>query len=191
MLAKTATLIPYNITVYDAKFMGVYLKSFNDGQEKHIDLSYNSDAEHVDVITSMKGLFSVRVYCYACHKRFSTVKHLCAASSCTECRMPKCRNRASTAFNTDFFGQQTCSTYRCQTCGLSLKSQLCLDAHLTQRICSYFWVQSYCFPALGVHSSMQQKTMRYLFSILRFLTRKETRVFCTEPQETGTCSPGD
>ena len=81
MLAKTATLKPYNITVYDAKFMGVYLKSFNDGQEKHIDLLYNSNAEHVDVITSMKGLFSVRFYCYACHKGFSTVKHLCAASS--------------------------------------------------------------------------------------------------------------
>ena len=74
MLAKTATLIPYNMT----------------------------DAEHVNVITSMKGLFSVRFYCYACHKRFSTVKHLCAASSCTECRMPKCRNRASTPFNTNF-----------------------------------------------------------------------------------------
>ena len=103
--------------------MVVYLKSFNNGQEKQIDLSDNSAAENIDVITSMTGLFSIWFYSYACHKGVSTVKHFCAASSCAECRMPKCRNRASTAFNTDFCGQQTCSTYRCQTCGIFLKKR--------------------------------------------------------------------
>ena len=103
--------------------MGVHLKSFNDGQKKHIDLLNISAAENIDVITSMKDLFSIWFYSYASHKGVSTGKHFCAASSCAECRMPKCRNRASTAFNTDFCGQQTCSTYRCQTCGILLKKR--------------------------------------------------------------------
>ena len=57
---NSATLTPKNITVCDAKFMGVYSKRFNDDQNKHIDLLYNSDAENVDVIRSVKGSLTVR-----------------------------------------------------------------------------------------------------------------------------------
>ena len=85
-IAATPVFNNVNITIYDRNFMGVYLKSFNDHKELHVDLLYDRESGHVDVIKSMKGLFSCRFYCYACHKGYSCVKHQCPASGCGLCR---------------------------------------------------------------------------------------------------------
>ena len=37
--------------------MGVFIKRFNDGKDKHIDLLYDRAKNHVDVISSTKGFF--------------------------------------------------------------------------------------------------------------------------------------
>ena len=134
-LSSSPVFSPYNITLCDAKFMGVYVRSFNDVTESHIDLLYISDTEHVDVISSMKGFFSVRHYFYSCHKGFATPKHLCAASACILCRQPGCQNRERSSSNFDDGRKKMVS---CRTCGFVFNSDLCFDAHVNQRICSFY-----------------------------------------------------
>ena len=92
-LSSTNILSKFCISVYDSNFMGAFLKCYNPNAVHHIDLLYDAEKCHVDVITSMKGLFDARHFCYSCHKAFSTVKHLCAASGCMLCRQPGCLNR--------------------------------------------------------------------------------------------------
>ena len=64
ILASSSFLKQYMITLFDRNFMGVFIKNFNDGKDKHIDLLYDRANYHVDVISSTKGLFMVRHYCY-------------------------------------------------------------------------------------------------------------------------------
>ena len=83
-LSKMVPLKNYAISRYDRKFMAAFLKCFNESRQKHIAL-YNPDGGgHVDLITTMKSLVWARFYCYACHKAYSTSKHMCPASSCVD-----------------------------------------------------------------------------------------------------------
>ena len=94
---------------------------------------------HVDVITSMKGLFDAAHYCFACQKPCKSVYHLCKASSCTLCRLPSCANRSLRGADGEIGNCDSCATivktdacrashhsvcdqfYKCTTCGIAVR----------------------------------------------------------------------
>ena len=149
-IAATPVFNNVNITIYDRNFMGVYLKSFNDHKELHVDLLYDRESGHVDVIKSMKGLFSCRFYCYACHKGYSCVKHQCPASGCGLCRQMGCLNRTGYITTAPEFGKR--QEFKCAVCGLSLRSQFCLDNHIEKQICLYYFKCPLCNSTIPEHS---------------------------------------
>ena len=147
VLAKTNLLRDFCISVYDSNFMGTFLKCYNPTAQKHIDLLYDAEQCHVDVITSMKGLFDARHFCYSCHKAFSTIKHLCAASGCMLCRQPGCLNRTGFINLCPVNSTQQSNKmqqFQCDRCLLRLRSQHCLDCHVTSGVCHLYTVCPSC-----------------------------------------------
>ena len=92
-LSQSQVLQDFSLSVYGSIFMGTLLKCYNQEAQQIIDLLNDAKNRHVDLVTSMKGLFDARHYCYSCQKAFSTVKHLCSASGCLLCRQPGCLSR--------------------------------------------------------------------------------------------------
>ena len=135
-LSTTSVLKHYCISLYDSNFMGTFLKCYNSHATKHIDLLYDSNGCHIDVITSMKGLFDARHYCYSCHKAFSTIKHLCSASGCMLCRQSGCSNRTGFV-NLSQPGRST-QMFQCDRCQLKLRSLNCLQCHISSGVCHLY-----------------------------------------------------
>ena len=50
-LCKSKALEQFCLSVYDRNFLGTFLKSYNSQSEKHIDLLYDSERGHVDLVT--------------------------------------------------------------------------------------------------------------------------------------------
>ena len=96
----------------------------------------------------MEGLFDGRHYCYSCHKSFSTVKHLCSASGCLLCRQPGCLNRTgfinhsqlnwTTSSNDLSKNPHQSPLFQCDRCRLRVRSQKCLDCHITYGVCHLY-----------------------------------------------------
>ena len=150
ILASSFFLKQYMITLFDRNFMGVFIKNFIDGKDKHIDLLYDRANYHVDVISSTKGLFMVRHYCYVCQKGCSDIKHLCTGSCCVLCRQPNCKNRLGYITSSEQPGRTT--GFKCDTFGLVLRSQDCLDNHIETRFCSLYLKCSSCSGTKLRHS---------------------------------------
>ena len=147
-LSKISPLDQFNITLYDRKFFASYLMSFNSPSlTKHIDLLYDSELGHVDVVTSMKGLFNTRYYCYACHTGYSTTKHQCAASMCILCKQAGCTNRS---LQSDM--ERNVDSTKCQNCGYMFKSTSCLSTHLVNGMCSHYVKCSGCAVTVAKRS---------------------------------------
>ena len=110
----------------------------------------------------MKGLFDARHFCYSCHKAFSTVKHLCAASGCMLCRQPGCLNRTG-FINLSLMNITTTTTttttttsssqgsfqgkslqFQCDRCRLKLRTEKCLDCHVSSGICHLYTLCPSC-----------------------------------------------
>ena len=135
--------------------MGAFLKCYNPKAVHHVDLIYDAKNCHVDVITSMKGLFDARHFCYSFHKVFSTVKHLCAASGCMLCRPPGCLNltgfinpspmiiTTTTTSSSQGSFQGKLLQLQCNRCRLKLRTEKCLDCHVSSGICHLY---SMCLP---------------------------------------------
>ena len=158
-LSSTIILSKFCISVYDSNFMGAFLKCYNPNAVHHIDLLSDAKNCHVDVITSMKGLFDVRHFCYSCHKAFSTVKDLCAASCCMLCRQPGCLNRTgfinisptnitttttTTTISSQGSFQSKSLQFQCDRCRLKLRTEKCLDCHVSSGICHLYTLCPSC-----------------------------------------------
>ena len=159
-LSSTNILSKFCISVYDSNFMGAFLKCYNPNAVHHIDFFYDAKNCHVDVITSMKGLFDARQFCYSCRKAFSTVKHLCAASGCMLCRQPGCLNRTgfinlspmnittttttTTTSSSQGSFQSKSMQFQCDRCRLKLRTEKCLDCHVSSGICHLYTLCPSC-----------------------------------------------
>ena len=161
--ACSSFLKQYMITLFDRNFMGVFIKSFNDGKDKHFDLLYDPANYHVDVISSTKGLFMVRHYCYVCQKGCSNIKHLCTGSCCLLCRQPKCKHRIVYITSSEQPGRTT--SFKCDTCGFVLRSQDCLDNHIETRLCSLYSKCSSCSGTIPHHSIANHRCSKKRSSI--------------------------
>ena len=89
---------------------------------------------HVDVITSMKGLFDAAHYCFACQKPCKSVYHLCKASSCTLCRLPSCANRLLRGIDGEI--------HNCDSCATIIKTDACRVSH--RSVCDQFYKCTTC-----------------------------------------------
>ena len=163
ILASSSFLKQYMITLFDRKFVGVFIKSFNDGKDKLIDLLFDQAIYHVDVISFTKGLFMVRHYCYVCQEGCSNIKHLCTGSCCLLCRQPKCKNRIGYITSSEQPGRRT--GFKCDTCGLVLRSQDCLDNHIETRLCSLYFKCSSCSGTIPRHSIANHRCSKKWCSI--------------------------
>ena len=102
----------------------------------------------------MKGLFDARHYCYSCHKAFFTVKHLCSASGCLQCRQPGCLNRTgsinlsplnwTTSSNDLSKTPRQSPVFQCDRCRLKVRSQKRLDCHVTSGVCHLYFLCPTC-----------------------------------------------
>ena len=100
----------------------------------------------------MKRLFIARHRCCSSHKAFSTIKNICAVSGCMLCRQPACLNQTgitnvSTFTSTNSFDQKLfdkSSQFLCDRCGFKLRTQKCLDCHVSSRICHLYTVFPSC-----------------------------------------------
>ena len=110
---------------------------YNNTAERHIDLLYDATNRHVDVITSMKGLFDARHFCYSCHRAFSTIKHLCSAIGCMLCRQSDCLNRTG-FINTSASLVNGTVLFQCDRCHLKLRSLNCLQCHISSGVCHLY-----------------------------------------------------
>ena len=126
-------------------------------------IKHNQDGGgYVDLITTMKGLFRARFYCYACHKTYSTSTHICLGSSCVLCRQAECKNRCGRLDSYQVGGIAPCTA-----CGMKMKTQLRKDAHTSP--CASL---DNALPVLPVSQSSQclrinaQKRVRYLLPVL-------------------------
>ena len=134
--------------------MGTFLKCYSQGAQQNIDLLYDAQNRHVDLVTSMKGLFDARHYCCSCHKAFSTVKHLCSVSGCLLCRQPGCLNRTgfinlsqlnwTTSSNDLSKTPRQSRVFQCDRCRLKVRSQKCLDCHVTSGVCHLYTLCPTC-----------------------------------------------
>ena len=134
--------------------MGDFLKSYNPNAVQHIELLYDAKNCHVDVVTSMKGLFDARHCCYSCDKAFSIVKHSIAAISRMLCRQPGCQNR--TGFNnlppmkitttsssqSSFEGKSL--QFECDRCQLRLRTEKRFDCDVSFGICHLYTLCPSC-----------------------------------------------
>ena len=128
--------------------MGTFRICHNPLPEQHIDLQFDEQNSHVDVITSIKGLFDARHFCYSCHKPFSNIKLLCAPSGCLLCRQPWWWKR------TGFINFSACGAtisseeqilgnslhFQRDICWLKLRTQNGLDCHVSSGICHSYSV---------------------------------------------------
>ena len=154
VLAASFFLKEHVITLFDRKFMGVYIKNFSDGKDKHIDFLYDRETYHVDVISSTKDLFIVRHYCYVCQKGCSSIKHLCTGSCCLLCCQPMCTNLVGYITSSDVPSR---TGFKCETCGIVLKSQGCLDNHFETTLCSLYSKCSSCSGTIPSHSTADNR----------------------------------
>ena len=183
-ICECETLAEFCVSLYDCNFMGAFLKSFNQQSDKHIDLLYDSQTNHVDVITSMKALFMARFYCYACHKPFSTTKHLCSASGCLLCRQPTCRNTQGFVCLDKNVEDHRVLLLECSQCGYKLRSQKCLDCHISSGVCHQYVKCHECNSTISKQSSASHMCSRkrcnvcsvYYFTQLQIKTTSERNV---------------
>ena len=76
VLAASSFLKEYMVILIEPNFIAIYIENFDDGKYKHIDLLYDKETYHFDVISFAKGLFKVRFYCYVVHQDYLSVKHV-------------------------------------------------------------------------------------------------------------------
>ena len=117
---------------------------------RNIDLLYDSNGCHIDVITSMKGLLDARHFCYSCHKAFSTIKHLCSASGCMLCRQSGCSNRTGFVNLSAIIGEHPVRSqmFQCDRCRLKLRSLNCLQCHISSGVCHLYTQCPSCHRAV-------------------------------------------
>ena len=120
--------------------MEAFVKFYNSHAKKHIDLLYDSNSCHIDVITSMKGLFDAHHYCYSSHKAFSTIKYLCSASGCMLCRQSGCSNRTGFINLSTMLGEQPVRSqmFQCDRFRLIFRSLNCVQCHISSGVCHLY-----------------------------------------------------
>ena len=153
-LSQSQVLKDFCLSVYDSNFMGTFLKCYNQEAQQNTDFLYDAQNRHVDLVTSMKGLFDARHYCYSCHKAFPTVKHLCSANGCWLCRQPGCLNRTgfinltplnwTTSSNDLSKTPRQSPVFQCSRCRLKVRSQKCLDCLVTSGVCHLYTLCPKC-----------------------------------------------
>ena len=120
-------LSPMCISLFDGNFCGDSITVINKAsKEGYIDLLYDAETKHVDVITKMSALLGTDFFCRACQKGYRSSFHKCPVSCCVLCRAPGCKNETLYSNN---------GPYQCQTCTWSLKTALCLDHHVGSNQC--------------------------------------------------------
>ena len=113
--------------------------NFPSVQQQHcrkiLDLLYNARNRHLDVIviTSRRGLFDARHYCYSCHCVFSTIKHLCSASMYMLCRQSDCLNR-TVFINTSASIVSGTLLFQSDRCHLKLRKLNCSQCHIRSAV---------------------------------------------------------
>ena len=135
--------------------MGAFLESYNPNTVQHMDLLYDGKNCHAEVIITMKDLFEARDFWYNCRKAFSTVKHLCAVSGCMVWRQPSCLNRTgfiilssmnitTTTSSSQGSFQGKSLQLQCDRCQLKLRTEKCLDCHVSSGICHLYTLFPSC-----------------------------------------------
>ena len=135
----------FEISLYDACFFGTHLVKYSNNSlpTMRINLLYDETSKHVDVVTSLKGLFDAKFYCTLCEKATATKKHLCEKSSCFMCSQPECANTPDIILRAPAgqhcFGEDYESIRECPQCGCkNFKSTKCLEAHLKAGLCKEY-----------------------------------------------------
>ena len=155
-LTRTSILEDFQVAFYDSRFFGSHLITYGQGNGKRINLLYDEVQQHVDVITSLSGLFDCKVYCNKCEKPVQNQKHSCTASTCHFCRLPGCAGGV-------YLGQTGPS---CESCGYSsFKTTACFETH-KREVCREYYCCSIC-QRRGIHKSVQHKCYKTFCQICK------------------------
>ena len=79
------------------------------------------------------------------------------------CRQPKCKNRIGYITSSDQTGRGR--GLKCETCGLVIRSQDCLDIHIAARLCSLFFKCSLFSITIPRHSIANRRCSKKWCSV--------------------------
>ena len=144
LLISSKLFSNFEVSLYDACFFGTHLVKYSNNSlpTMRINLLYDETSKHVDVVTSLKGLFDAKFYCTTCEKATATKKHLCQKSSCFMCSQPECTNTPDTILGGPLAQhnfEEGDFIRECPQCGCkNFKSAKCVEAHLVAGLCKEY-----------------------------------------------------
>ena len=128
-----------------------------------MDVLYDKETYHVDVISSTKGLFMVRHYSYVCHKGYSSVN--ACVQEAAACFVVNQSAKNGVVYIMSFAVPCRRTSFKCEIYRLVLRSQDCLDNQIEPRLCSLHFICSLCSVTISHHSTANQRCSKKCCSV--------------------------
>lgn len=115
-------LTDYKIVVYNALRCDAIWFEGQSHSEKRLNLLYDQDTEHFNVIVNLTAAMAVSFVCHGCNNGFRRGENHTCSNSCSSCMsIPPCTSSGGI-------------TVYCNDCGRYFRSQTCFNAHKINKV---------------------------------------------------------